>query len=109
MFQLDPAPTFQAAVQISVPGQADGMPLQITFRHKTKAAVSDWIVRARGRTDAEILGEVIEGWSEVRNAAGQDVPYSQAALVALLENFPASKDDLFSAYLRELTEAKRKN
>ncbi|MEY2686558.1 MAG: hypothetical protein RL375_756 [Pseudomonadota bacterium] len=109
MFQLDPAPTFDASVSISVPGQADGIALQVTFRHKRKTAIADWISRARGRSDAEILDEVIERWSGVHNAAGKDVPYSREALDTLLENYPAAKDDLFQTYLRELTEAKRKN
>jgi len=109
MFQLDPAPTFDAVVAISTPGKADGMPLTVTYRHKRKTAIANWIATARGRTDAEILGEVIEGWSGMHNAKGDDVPYSADALGTLLENFPAAKDDLFQTYLRELTEAKRKN
>lgn len=109
MFQLDPNPTFQVSVPISVPGRADGIALLVTYRHKRKTSIADWIARARGRTDAEILGEVIEGWSGMHDAAGQDVPYTVGNLDTLLENYPAAKDDLFQTYLRELTEAKRKN
>lgn len=109
MFQLDPAPTFQVSVPISVPGQAEGLALLVTYRHKRKTQLADWIGRARGRSDVEILGEVIDGWAGIHNAAGQDVPYTKDNLSTLLENYPAAKDDLFQTYLRELTEAKRKN
>jgi hypothetical protein len=109
MFQLDPSPTFEVSVPISTPGKAEGLPLTVTYRHKRKTAIAAWIASARGRTDLEILGEVIDGWSAVHNAKGEDVPYSTDALGTLLDNFPAAKDDLFANYLRELTEAKRKN
>lgn len=109
MFQLDPNPTFPATVLISVPGQQSGTPLLVIFRHKRKTAIADWIARARGRTDAEILGEVIERWSGMHNSQGEDVHYTPDNLDTLLENYPAAKDDLFQTYLRELTEAKRKN
>lgn len=109
MFQLDPSPTFDVQVPISVPGKAQPLDLSVSFRHKRKTAIAAWINTARGRTDVEILGEVIESWSGVHNAKGEDVPYSVAALTTLLENYPAAKDDLFQVYLRELTEAKRKN
>lgn len=109
MFQLDPAPNFPATVLISVPGQAGGTPLLVIFRHKRKTAIADWISRARGRSDVEILSEVIERWDGMHNGRGEEVPYSVDALDTLLENYPAAKDDLFQTYLRELTEAKRKN
>lgn len=109
MFQLDPNPTFEVSVLISVPGKADGLALLVIYRHKRKTALADWIGRAPGRSDVEILGEVIEGWSGMHDAAGKDVPYTRDALDTLLENYPAAKDDLFQTYLRELTEAKRKN
>ena len=109
MFQLDPAPTFEVVVPISAPGKAAGLDLAITYRHKRKTALAEWIATARGRTDVEILGEVIEGWSGMHNRKGEDVPYSSDALGALLENYPAAKDDLFNVYFRELTEDKRKH
>jgi len=109
MFQLDPAPTFEVVVPISAPGKAAGLDLTVTFRHKRKTAIAEWISTARGRTDVEILGEVIHGCVRMHDGKGEDVPYSSDALGTLLENYPAAKDDLFNAYLRELTEAKRKN
>lgn len=109
MFQLDPAPTFDVQVPISVPGKAQPLDLSVSFRHKRKTQIADWIARARGRTDAEILGEVIERWSGMHNSQGEEVVYTSDSLDTLLENYPAAKDDLFQTYLRELTEAKRKN
>lgn len=109
MFQIDPAPTFDAVAPLSVPGKPDPVEVVVTWRHKRKTAIAAWISGARGRTDVEILGEVIEGWTGMQDKQGADVPYSALALSNLLENYPAAKDDLFRTYLRELTESKRKN
>jgi hypothetical protein len=45
----------------------------------------------------------------VKDEDGKDVPYTLTALSDLLENYSASQGEIFRAYLRELTEAKRKN
>lgn len=109
MFKLNPAPTFVAQVPISVPGLSEPLEVAITFRHKAKTAVKSWMDNAAGKTDADLLHEIIAGWSGMQAEDGAEVAYSLTALGDLLENYPASHGELFRAYLRELTEAKRKN
>lgn len=109
MFKLNPAPTFTAQVPLSVPGLPEPLALAVTFRHKGKSALAAWMASAAGKQDAELLHEVIAGWSGMQDEAGAEVSYSLAALTDLLENYPAAHGELFRGYLGELTEAKRKN
>ena len=109
MFKLNPSPTFVAQVPLSVPGLAEPLEVAITYRHKNKTALGAWMAGAAGKADAELLHEVIAGWSGMQGEDGAEVPYSLTALTDLLENYPAAHGELFKAYLRELTEAKRKN
>lgn len=109
MFKLNPKPTFTAPVALSVPGLSEPLEVLFTFRHKGKEALAKWVATASQKLDAEALSEVVCGWAGVKDEDGQDVPYTLTALSALLENYPASQGEVFRAYLRELTEAKRKN
>ena len=109
MFKLQPAPTFVAQVPLTVAGLPDPVELAVTFRHKNKAALEAWIAGAKGKTDDVLLHEVIEAWDGMQDAAGAAVPYSLGALGELLSNYPAAHGELFRGYLRELTEARRKN
>lgn len=109
MFKLQPNPTFTAQVPISVAGLPEPLELAVTFRHKNKAALEAWLSGAKGKADEALLHEVIESWAGVQGADGAEVPYSLTALGELLSNYPAAHGELFRGYLRELTEAKRKN
>lgn len=128
MFKLNPAPTFVAQVPLSVPGQAEPVPLAITFKHKTRPAFAQWHARAHSMPDAvptgaslseiarvvteqdvDVLKEVIEDWSGLVGSDGAPVPYTVANLRELLDNYPASAREIYAAYKAELTEAKRKN
>ena len=109
MFKLCPAPTFTAAVPLSVAGVPEPLDLVVTFRHKSKAALDAWMSGAKGKADDVLLHEVIDSWAGMQDGSGAEVPYSLTALGELLNNYPASHGELFRAYLRELTEAKRKN
>jgi hypothetical protein len=108
-FRLNPNPTFKAAVPLSVPGLEQPLSVSMTFRHKTQEQLADWMARAPGRSDPDVLGEVLVDWDGVQDDDGGPVPFSYANLVALLGNYPASKGEIFSTYLAELTKAKRKN
>ena len=109
MFKLNPSPTFVAQVPLSVPGMPEPLDIAVTFKHKNKTALKAWMAGASGKDDAVVLNEVISGWSGLQDDAGAEVPYSITSLTELLNNYAASHGELFRAYLRELTEAKRKN
>ncbi len=109
MFNIDPSPRFTAPVPLSRPGLAEPIEVQITFKHKNRAEVAAWVARGGGAADdVQLLGEVIEGWSGLRDAEGREVPYSVTALSKLLTNYTPARGEIFRAYLCELTEAKKK-
>lgn len=108
MFKLTPDATFKAPVPLSRPGLEKPLMVPFEFRHKTRDELADWMARAPGRSDPDVLDEVIVGWGVV-DATGQPVPYSHTTLVTLLGNFSTAKGEIFSAYLAELTKAKAKN
>ena len=110
MFCIDPAPTFPAAVALSIPGQAKPREIKVTFRHKNRTATDVWSARAHiNKPDAPLLDEVIVSWEGVQDAAGEPVPYSLTALSDLLESYGAAWAEFLSAYISELRAAKAKN
>lgn len=107
MFNLNPAPTFTAAVPLSVPGLALPLDVVFTFKHKPRAALEKWLTAFVAKPSAERLAEVIEGWELKRD--GEPVAYSFTALSELLEAYTPAMGEISDAYILELTRAKRKN
>jgi hypothetical protein len=60
MFNLDPAPTFDATVLIPVPGGPPA-PLRLRFKHMGRKAVQAWVADAKDRDDAQFLLRVVAG------------------------------------------------
>lgn len=100
-FKLKPDATFTATVMI--PNGDTPLPLKLKFRRKRKEDVAAWIESAAGRADADTLGEVIDGWTDV------DTPYSSDALTEMLSAYSGAGMAIFGGYLRALSEAERKN
>jgi len=117
MFKINPNPTFTAKVSLSVPGDAAPVVIDIEFKHKGRAAYAAWwesVPTAKTgdgarRTDADILDEVMVGWTGPLDDKGEPVPYSRDALSQLLDNYPASTMEIYEAYRRALWESREKN
>lgn len=101
-FKLDPEPTFQAEVRITVPG-GGYLPLPLVFHHKTRSQLDDW-VRRREQTDQEMFEEIVH-----------DAPSRPDGLTVkqfmqkLSENYPAAAMDVYSTYRFELQASRAKN
>lgn len=108
-FRINPAPTFRAKVPLSVPGADARGVVEIEFRHKGRAAYAAWWDSIGQRGDAEVLDEIIAGWSDVIDDKGEPVAYSLDALRLLVDRFPASGLEILAHYKRALWEAKEKN
>ena len=108
-FKLTPRPTFTVPLKLSVPGQATPGVINVTFRHKTRAEYSAWVTSASGRPDGDFLAEVIESIDGLIDDTDQPIVYAREVLNALLNAYPASSEDLFRTYTRELTESRVKN
>lgn len=110
MFKINPKPTFKADVQLTVIGSAEPATLVVTFKHKGRKALADWVALPKKMAeagtpvkDADYLNEVIADWE------GPDLPYSIEALDQLLDAYQPSGQELFEAYIRALTESRAKN
>lgn len=109
MFKLNPNPTFTATVPLTVPGMPEPIEVQITFRHKNKAALRTWVIEGAGKSVETLLHELIVSWTGMQDDKGADVPYSLTALTDLLDGYWAAGDEITEAYLTELKESKAKN
>ncbi len=109
MFKIVPNPVFAAAVALTVPGQAASGTIEVDFRHKGRKELAAWIEAVNGKQDAELLAEVINGWSGVQDKDGAELAYTPAMLAQLLDTYPPAGGELFSAYLKALTESRVKN
>jgi hypothetical protein len=105
MFKLEPHPTFPATVQITRPGR-DSMPLELVFKHKKASELASFLRTANGRTDMDMLMEMIESIDPAEKPEGLS---DEDFLLQLGENYPTSRSDLLNTYLRELTESRVKN
>lgn len=103
MLKLQNDPTFKTKVGISIPGQAKPTDITVEFTYLTKKQVKDFFDHLEGKSDIDALSEIIVGW------AGVDTAYSVEALAEMLDVYPSSARDLFSAFSQEVFEAKRKN
>lgn len=109
MLRIKQQPTFRVEVPLTVPGRPEPIGVHVTFRHKNRLALAEHLAKAPGRDDADVLHDVIESWSGIVDAAGAEVPFSMGSLTDLLNEYSAASGELHRAYLRELTESKRKN
>jgi hypothetical protein len=103
MLKLCPNPTFDAQVKITVPGQVAPEPVTIVFKYMPKAEMKDFMERIQGKPDAEVLAEVVLGWSDV------DQPFTPANLQLLIDNFPASGGEIMRVFFSEHLESRAKN
>lgn len=109
MIKIRPDATFKATVSLTVPGSPEPAVIEITFRHKGREAFKAWWESIAGKSDAVILAGIIAEWSGPFDAEGNAVPFSEDALAQLLDNYPASSQELLLAYRRELWESRTKN
>ncbi|MBU0752364.1 MAG: phage tail assembly chaperone [Gammaproteobacteria bacterium] len=108
-FRIVPSPTFRVKVPLTVPGAAAAGVVEVEFKHKGREAYGAWWDSIGSRGDAEVLDEVITGWTDVIDDKGEPVPYGLEALALLLDRFPASGIELLAAYKKALWEAREKN
>lgn len=115
MLKLNPKPTFEATVKITVPGIQEPAPVKFTFKYMPKKALLEFFERHRGEyddegnvtkvasADDEMLKEIITGWS------GIDEPYTEKALGEFLDNYPAAAGEIIVAYNKLVLESRVKN
>lgn len=101
--KLQPNPTFNSVVALSVPGQDKPAKVTVTFKHLSRPKIKDFFGNLEGKTDADALGEIMVGWE------GIDEKYSLEALAELTDNYPAAAGELFEQFRKDLLESRAKN
>ncbi len=109
MIRLNPDPTFDALVKLTVPGQPEPVGVPMTFRHMAGDKLPEWFASSREKNKADALDEIIAGWSGVTGDDGTAVPYSKDALATLLNNYQPATAEILRAWQLELSSSLVKN
>lgn len=111
MIRLCPAPTFKVDVLLTVPGEEQPGKLQLTVRWKSREERAKWVEEAgkSGRSDADVLAEVVTDWAGPVDNAGQPVPFTVEAFKQLVSSYDLAGKEILEAYLRGHIEGRRKN
>lgn len=110
-----------AQVRLTVPGSKEPATVELKFRHTTRRQFRALMDGIKSRTDdtvdpvtrdADEIGNFLLGWSVpdlpyAGLTAG--APYSRDALESVLDAYPASAQEIFAAFGRELFEARAGN
>ncbi len=101
---LVPNPTFDAKVGV-IPAGDDAKPLYVrmTFKHRTKKALVEWLQSRADKNDVESFMDMVVGWDI------DDLPYNQENVEVLLENFAGTARATLDVYTEQLFKAKLGN
>lgn len=98
-------PTFQAEVQIPVPG-AKPAPLKFNFKYRTQDELNDYrkglAEQAASITDVELVMGVAEGWE-------LEEPFNAENVKRLLQKYHAAATTIGETYIKQLMQAKLGN
>jgi hypothetical protein len=100
-FTLKAAPTFKAKVSLPVPG-GGFVPVEFTFKHRTKKALDEFVKTREGKSDAESFASMVAGWE-------LDDAFTPENIDLLLENRIGSALATYRVYIEELTKAREGN
>lgn len=113
MLKLNPDPTFENEVAITVPGQAVPGTVLLTFKYRTSKEYFDWFNEMREKKDK---GKTIKEGKSIKDAfpefvLGWNLPdeFNQENINIFLENYPAAYEDSFKHYTKALFESRVKN
>ena len=109
MIRLNPDPTFDVLVKLTVPGQLAPVEVPMVFRHMASDKLSGWFESNRDKKPADALDEIVAGWSGVMGDDGTMVAYSKNALALLLKNYQPATAEILRAWQLGLSESRVKN
>ena len=96
------SPTFSADVPIPVAG-GDPVLVKIEFRHRTKAALKEWVESNSTRSDLDGFLDMVVGWP------GLEDEFNRANVEVLLENYGGASLAVFKVYLDQLIQGRLGN
>ena len=101
-FSLKANPTFTAKVGFKAAGQAEPVPVLLTFKHRTKTVLAKFLEERGDKTDAQMFFDMVIAWE-------LEEPYNLVNVTELLENHPVIALETFKVYIDELVQGKIKN
>lgn len=94
-------PTFKAKVPIPMAG-GEIVEVQMTFKHRTKAALDDWVNSREGKSDSDLFLDMVDGWE-------LDDAFNKENVDLLLENYIGAGLATYKTYLDQLVQARLGN
>lgn len=109
LIKLNPAPTIEAPVSLTIPGQAEPVAARLQFRYLNRNDLQTWLgkpdAEGKGLATADWLAEVVVGW----NAEDVDFEFTPENFRAFLTNYLTAGTEIYHGYLKALTESRAKN
>jgi hypothetical protein len=116
MFKLIPNPTFTADVSLTRPGEDVPGKVKFTFKALGNKDFKAWLDGAQPANnggavaaDADFLGQVVTDWDGPVDETDAAVPFSAPAFAGLLDAYPASGLEIYTAYLKARMESRAGN
>ena len=116
VFRITQSPTYEWPVKFRAPAETGGTvethEIMMRFKRLGRQRLQDLEKVLRGEAEKlpyEVLPEVVTGWSDVVDAAGEPVPFTQAALRQLLNDCPLLAGAIVDAMLGSWNLAAEKN
>ena len=103
MIQLKPAKTFEAEVELTVPGQEETAKATFTFKYQTAKENQAFWEENKEEKLLDCLPDLILGWK------GFDSEFTRENLKTFLEHYPAATQEILQQYGRLLFESRVKN
>lgn len=105
VLKLKANPTFLATVAIPLPDGEGTHEIGVTFKHKNKAALEEFITgeSARSRSDVDSVLEIVESWT------GLDGDFNRDNLTEFLQNYHGAARAIVSRYVEKLSQARLGN
>ena len=94
-------PTFSSTVLIPVAG-ASPVAAVFTFKHRTKAALDEFIASRADKSDGESFKAMVQAWD-------LECEFNDENIDLLLQNYIGSALATYRSYIDELVQAKTKN
>lgn len=125
MLKLNPDPTFEAEVVITVPGQEETGTVPLTFKYRGKKEFSEWIESMKEQKEPDKLdkegnvvkaGKVtrkekttIEAFLEFVKSWGLPEAFTKENVDIFLDNYPMAYNEIFVHYTKSLLGSRVKN
>jgi hypothetical protein len=102
MLKLNPDPTFEVVVNITVPGKAKPEGVKMTFKYRGKKELNEFWEGNKGRDDADIFMDIVTEW-------GVEAEYTKENVELFLNNYPAAAGEIALTYSKQSLESRVKN